>query len=290
MRSARTDDPLKTRDGRDAGTITGMSKIAPVYTGTMSWVYDDWRGVFYPAGLAQPKMLEQLATVFDTVEVDATFYGFPKPTTLQAWNAQTPDGFRFSFKVPRAVTHERRLLGGTSDVAIDFGKLISGEMGAKCGALLLQMPPDFTGSDYETLIAFADALASPRSGVSDLPWVVELRHASWQETDIASYLAARNIFVATTERIDCGGPLRYIRLLGTENSVARFDERQFDRSVELAVWAGRIDEARRVSPEPIFVYVRNFFEGHSPATIAQLRTKLGLPNVTPPGQKQLSLF
>ncbi len=263
---------------------------APVYTGTMSWVYDDWRSVFYEAGLPQAKMLEQLATMFDTVEVDATFYGFPRPTTLAAWKAQTPDGFRFSFKVPRAVTHERRLLGGTVDVAADFGKLIAAEMRERCGALLLQMPPDFTATEFDTLTAFADGLSSPRSGVADLPWVVELRHASWQDTGIADYLAARQIAVATTERTDCGGPLRYVRLLGTENSVARFDERQFDRSAEIATWAERIDAARRTSPVPIYVYVRNFFEGHAPATIAARRTCLDLPNATPPGQKQLSLF
>ncbi|MBC8137027.1 MAG: DUF72 domain-containing protein [Fibrella sp.] len=267
-----------------------MSEIAAVYIGTMSWVYDDWRGVFYEANLSHAKMLEQLATVFDTVEVDATFYGFPKPTTLRAWKAQTPDGFRFSFKVPRLVTHEQRLLGATVDVAIDFGKLVSREMDEKCGALLLQMPPDFTVTDYAVLTTFADALASSRSGVSDLPWLVELRHASWQDTGIAQYLAERKIAVATTERTDCGGPLRYVRLLGTENSVARFDERQFDRSLEVADWVRRIDDARQSSPEPIYVYVRNFFEGHAPATIADLRTGLGLPNTTPPGKKQLSLF
>ncbi len=267
-----------------------MSQIATVYTGTMSWVYDDWRGPFYEANLPQTKMLEQLATVMTAVEVDATFYGFPKPSTLQGWRAQTPEDFRFSFKVPRAVTHERRLLGGTSDIAIDFGKLIAKGMEARCGALLLQLPPDFTASEQDTLAAFADILAAPRSGVGGLPWVVELRHASWQETNIAVYLAERNIVAATTERTDLGGPLRYIRLLGTENSVARFDERQFDRSAEVAEWAGRIDRARRESPEPIYLFVRNFFEGHAPATIADLRAALGLPNPTPPGQKQLSLF
>ncbi len=267
-----------------------MSAVATVYIGTMSWIYEDWRGPFYEANLAQAKMLEQLATVMSAVEVDATFYGFPKPSTLAGWNAQTPDDFRFSFKLPRTITHERRLIGGTVDSAIDFGKLVSESMGAKCGALLLQLPPDFTASEYPTLTGFIDVLASVRSGVSDLPWVVEIRHASWQETNIAAYSAERNVVLATTERTDCGGPLRYIRLLGIENSVARFDERQFDRGVELNEWATRIDQARNDSPEPIYVFVRNFFEGHAPATIAELRTRLGLPNPTPPGQKQLSLF
>ena len=254
-----------------------MATLAPVYTGTMSWVYDDWRGAFYEAGLPQARMLEQLASVMDAVEVDATFYGFPKPSTLAAWHAQTPAHFRFAFKVPRAVTHERRLLGNTSDTAIDFGKLVAGEMGDKNGALLLQLPPDFVAADYDTLATFADTLASARSGVAGLPWVVEVRHASWAQTNIAAFLAERNIALATTERTDCGAALRYVRLLGIENSVARFDARQFNRGAEIAAWAERVHAARQASPTPIYVFVRNFFEGHAPATIADLRTALGLP-------------
>ena len=267
-----------------------MVTLAPVLTGTMSWVYDDWRGAFYESGLSQAKMLEQVASVMDAVEVDATFYGFPRPSTLAAWKAQTPDGFRFAFKVPRAITHERRLIGSTSEIAVDFGKLIDSEMGERNGALLLQLPPDFTATEYDALATFADTIASARSGVAGLPWVVEMRHASWLETNIAAYLTDRGMVCATTEKTDLGTPLRYIRLLGTENSVARFDERQFDRSAEIAAWAKRIDAARLASPEPIYVFVRNFFEGHAPATIADLRTALGLPTATPPGRKQLSLF
>ena len=267
-----------------------MSTLAPLHTGAMSWVYDDWRGAFYEAGLPHGKMLEQLATVMDAVEVDATFFGFPKPSTLDGWNRQTPDAFRFAFKVPRVVTHEQRLLGATSDIAADFGRLVSGAMGAKLGALLLQLPPDFDATQFDTLAAFADTLASARSGVAGLPWVVEVRHASWTTTNITAYLLERGVATATTERTDCGNALRYIRLLGIENSVARFDERQFDRAAELAEWARRLTEARQASPEPIYVFVRNFFEGHAPATLADLRERLGLPNPTPPGQKQLSLF
>lgn len=267
-----------------------MSDAAPVYTGTMGWSYEDWRGVFYAAGLPQSKMLEQLAAVLPCVEVDSTAYGFPRPSTLAGWRDQTPPAFRFSLKIPRAVTHERRLLGGASDIAADFGRLAAEQLGEKLGAILIQMPPDFAATEYGTLTAFAETLASPRGGVSALPWAIEVRNGTWQTTDIAAFLANVGIVCVTTERADCGGALRYLRLLGTENSVARFDERQFPRPDEIAAWAGRLDAARRAAPEPIYAFVRNFFEGHAPATIADLRTKLGLPNVTPPGQKQLSLF
>lgn len=261
---------------------------APILTGTMGWSYEDWRGPFYEAGLSSSKMLEQLAKVLPTVEIDATFYGVPRTSTLAGWDAQTPDTFRFSAKVPRAVTHERRLVGAVEE-ALHFGRLLQQEFGAKLGAMLVQLPPDFSVDERPALERFADGLSDPR-GTPGLPFVVEFRHASWSETNIADVLAERGVLTATTERLDTGAPLRYVRLLGEENSVARFDERQFDRSAELAEWVTRLEVARNASPEPIFVFVRNFYEGHAPATIADLRTRLGLPNVTPPGQQQMSLF
>ena len=171
--------------------------------------------------------------------------------------------------------------------------LLQDRLGAKLGSLLLQLPPDFVADERKTLDTFIDALTTHRRGKPPLPWVVEFRSASWIGTGIAETLAERGVACATTERVDLGGPLQYVRLLGIENSVARFDERQIDRADDLTIWAARLDAARRAAPDtaaPLLVYVRNFYEGHAPGTIAVLRDKLGLPNVTPPGQQQMSLF
>lgn len=261
----------------------------------MGWSYEDWRGPFYEAGLPAAKMLEQYARVFSTVELDTTFYGFPRPSTLDGWGAQVPADFLFSAKVPRSVTHERRLFGA-SEIANDFGRLLHDRLDKRLGALLLQLPPDFTANDRGALDEFVEGIASPRNG-PPLPWVIEFRHASWKDADVLPFLDAHGVAVATTEKLDLGGPLRYVRLLGTENSVARFDTRQMDRGDDLAIWAARLDAARRdagnggaYADRPLLVYVRNFFEGHAPATIADLRERLGLPNALPPGQEQMSLF
>ena len=259
--------------------------MIPVHFGTMGWAYEDWRGPFYSRAVKQERMLEEFSQVFDSVEIDATFYGAPRKSTLLSWAAHVPDAFRFSAKVPRAITHERRLIGA-AEAAIEFGLLMQGELGEKLGALLLQLPPEFAIGDRETLEAFFAEVLSPRRGGATVPYVVEFRNASWQDTDIVETLATLNVKVATTERLDLGGPLRYVRLLGTENSVARFDEKQFDRAPELDVWA----EGLKTADGPVFVYARNFFEGHAPATLFALRSRLGLPNATPPGQQQMSLF
>lgn len=255
----------------------------------MGWSYEDWRGVFYEAGLPSAKMLEQYAKVFPTVELDTTFYGVPRPATLDGWAAQVPDDFLFSAKTPRAVTHERRLVGA-AEAAADFGALLKKHLGPRLGALLLQLPPDFTADDRKTLDEFIDGITSPRRETSGLPWFVEFRHASWAQTEIAADLAEQGVACATSERLDVGGPLRYVRLLGTENAVARFDEPQIDRSAEIAQWAARIAQEAQATDSPLFVYIRNFYEGHAPASLLRLRQHLGLPVPTPPGKQQMSLF
>jgi uncharacterized protein YecE (DUF72 family) len=234
-------------------------------------------------------MLEQYATVFEAVELDTTFYGAPRVSTLKGWRSAVPDGFLFSAKTPKAITHDRRLRDA-AEAGLDFGTLLQKELGTALGALLLQLPPDFTPEERPVLEAFLETVTSPRYS-SGLPWVVEFRDAGWQNTDIVTVLAQWGVGVATTERVTLEAPLRYLRLLGVENSVARFDTKQFDRSEDLDTWAERIRAAQNATiPDPILVFARNFFEGHAPETLRELRRRLGLTNVTPPGQKQMSLF
>jgi uncharacterized protein YecE (DUF72 family) len=124
-------------------------------------------------------------------------------------------------------------------------------------------------------------------------------HASWAETDIAADLARQRVACATTDRLDVGGELAYVRLLGADNAMPRFHETQVDRSAEIAAWAERIAAAcapaqqqqqQGGSSARLLVYVRNFFQGHAPATLFALREKLGLPPILPPGKQQMSLF
>ena len=84
---------------------------AQVRIGTQGWSYDDWKHVFYPPGSKQEDRLPFYASVFDTVELDTTFYHAPRATIARSWERHTPDGFRFAAKVPRAITHEGQLRG-----------------------------------------------------------------------------------------------------------------------------------------------------------------------------------
>ena len=78
--------------------------------GTSSWSSKDWKGVFYPEGLPANRNIEFYGTVYDTVEIDSTFYGVPNPTTVRNWHQLTPPEFVFAAKVPRVVTHDKVLI------------------------------------------------------------------------------------------------------------------------------------------------------------------------------------
>src|SRR6185312_6329781 len=89
--------------GSDAGAMRR------VRIGCSGWSYGDWRGRLYPDGLPQRRWLQRYAEVFDTVEVNATFYRLPKRATVEGWVEQVPGDFRFAVKASRYLTHMKRL-------------------------------------------------------------------------------------------------------------------------------------------------------------------------------------
>ena len=76
------------------------------YLGTMGFSYPDWAGTFYPDTLAQRNYLGHYSRFFNAVEIDSTFYGTPRLTTVKRWATSTPADFRFCPKTPRMITHE----------------------------------------------------------------------------------------------------------------------------------------------------------------------------------------
>ncbi len=85
--------------------------------GISGWTYPPWRGNFYPKGLRQKDELSFTAARFSTIEVNGTFYGLQKPASFASWSEQVPDGFVFSVKAPRFITHIKRLRDAEAPVA-----------------------------------------------------------------------------------------------------------------------------------------------------------------------------
>jgi len=75
------------------------------HIGCSGFYYHDWKNKFYPTGLPQREWLSYYSKTFDTVEINATFYNFPKPSFLRSLYSHSHDSFIFSVKVPRIITH-----------------------------------------------------------------------------------------------------------------------------------------------------------------------------------------
>jgi uncharacterized protein YecE (DUF72 family) len=130
--------------------------------------------------------LERYAAVFPAVEINSSFYRPHRPETYRRWGESVPDNFRFSVKVPRAITHERRLQNA-DELVFRFSQEV-GELKARLGCLLVQLPPSL-GFNRHTVTAFFRSLTE-RVGV---PVVCEARHLSWFTPEVTEVLAMLGI-------------------------------------------------------------------------------------------------
>ena len=141
-----------------------------VLVGTSGWQYQDWRGAFYPQGLAQTAWLAHYAQRFATVEINASFYRLPDRERFKVWASSTPDDFVLCPKVSRYLTHMKKLTEPEEPVE-RFTAAAAG-LGDKAGPWLLQLPPNL-GIDLGRLERVLE-LVGDRARVA-----VELRHGSW---------------------------------------------------------------------------------------------------------------
>ena len=144
---------------------------AHVHIGTSGFSYDHWREVFYPHGLAKRRWLALFAERLATVEINSTFYGMPRASTLEKWRDTVGRDFRFTLKANRLITHRHRLAGRAAEVMHEFIETAR-VMGPKLVMVLVQLPPGL-GFDPDRLVAFAQNL--PR----DMRYAVEFRNPSW---------------------------------------------------------------------------------------------------------------
>ena len=135
------------------------------------WANRDWVGTHLPADTPPGSELAAYARVCNAVEGNTTFYALPEAATVHRWRALTPPGFRFLFKLPRTITHERRLRDTDTEVTrfVERFEPLAGRMGP-CS---IQLPASFGPSDADLLFAFLDRLPSA------LAWAVEVRHAAF---------------------------------------------------------------------------------------------------------------
>jgi uncharacterized protein YecE (DUF72 family) len=234
-----------------------------VWIGCSGWSYRDWRDKLYPHGLPARRWLERYAEVFDTVEVNATFYRLPKRETVQGWVEQTPDGFLFAVKGSRFLTHMRRLREIEEGVARFWEPLEPLREAGRLGPVLWQLPESLHRDD-ELLASALDSLPPARH-------CFEFRHPSWFAADVRELLAGRGASLALGDdaRRDLpaarpAGPLAYLRLhYGSRGREGNYSSAELDRwRRRLAAWRARRE---------VFVYLNNDWQGFAPANARELR-------------------
>jgi uncharacterized protein YecE (DUF72 family) len=214
--------------------------------------------------------------VFRVVEVDSSFYRPPAPYLIRRWAERTPDGFRFTLKVPRDVTHEAT---GPLPVQVLDRFLASLEplrSRSKLGAVVLQFPGSFRArTGQERLENLLNAI--PR----EYPLAVELRHASWWTDTTRTLLKARRAALVWSVVPDVRPPpwvtgdFLYARFIG-DRALTQFDRIQRDAEPDIVAMKKRLEDEGRPL-DTVFAFANNHFMGFGPATAALILKVLGEP-------------
>ena len=215
--------------------------------GTSGFSYKEWKGAFYPEKLQNKDMLAYYGERFPAVEINNTFYRLPKQEIVENWAAQVPEGFLFSIKAPRSITHFRRL----KDVHQVLAALLETTfvLGDRLGAILFQLPPNFR-KDIARLIAFLDILPK------DLRAAFEFRNDTWFDDEVYEALSAHGATLVTVDsnetdgKIVSGAPWGYLRLRKDSYS-----------DKKIAVWAKKVGEEKW---DDAFVFFKHEDVGRGP--------------------------
>jgi uncharacterized protein YecE (DUF72 family) len=240
-----------------------------IHVGTSGWSYAHWDAVLYPPGTPSRDRLAHFVRHFDTVELNASFYRWPRPAVFAGWRQRLPDGFLLSVKAPRGLTHAKKLAMPEEWVQ----RIADGlhELGDKRAVLLVQLGPADTRDDAR-LAHFLDRLP---------PWIrtaVEFRHPSWHDEAVFDLLAARGVVycVMSGAKLPCvlraTASFVYVRLHGPDPDqlyAGSYPENS------LHWWADRIREWAEQGKD-VYAYFNNDGEGHAVRDAQTLRRLLDL--------------
>jgi uncharacterized protein YecE (DUF72 family) len=149
-----------------------------IRVGIGGWVYEPWRGTFYPAGLRQKDELAYVGQHLTATEINATYYSTQKPATFAGWAKAVPDGFQFAVKASRYCTNRKVLAEAGESVDKFVGQGIA-ELGDRLGPILWQFMPT-KAFDPDDFGAFLKLLPPSVDGVP-LRHALEVRHASFDD-------------------------------------------------------------------------------------------------------------
>ena len=278
-----------------SATAAGTPSTGTVRVGISGWVYPPWRGVFYPRGLIQKRELEYASSKVSTIEINGSFYSLQRPESYRAWREQTPDGFVFSVKGGRFITHMKRLLEPELSLANFFASGVLA-LGDKLGPLLWQLPPNFQ-FDVQRLDDFfahlprttteAAAIARKHDERLDgraltetdadrpVRHALEVRHPSFETPALLELLRAHDVAMVVADSAGKFPQIRevtadfaYVRLHGADELyVSGYSDEKLDE------WAAYVCGIAQTGRD-VFVYFDNDAKVHAPYNAMTLASKI----------------
>jgi len=230
--------------------------------GCSGYHYPEWKRIFYPEDMPVKKWFEHYCTFFNTLELNVTYYKFPRVEVLKKWYARSPEDFSFTVKAPRYITHFKKFRE-EQKMLRDFLGTVKEGLGEKLGCILFQFPSNFHYQP-DRLSRILEALnGSVRN-------VLEFRHASWWDPAVFEGLGKSNIcfcgmshpklpdkVIATTDTI-------YYRMHGVPHLYTSGYELQTLEKVAHEILGQ--PNARRA-----YIYFNNTADGHAVTNARQLQ-------------------
>ncbi len=257
--------------------------------GCSGWSYKDWQGVFYPKDLAAKDYLSFYSKAFNCVELDSSFYRIPNQFMVNQWRGKTPDGFLFSPKLPKKITHDSKLEASESTL-IYFYSVLS-KLKEKLGPFAIQLPPSIKFNTHIEVMKRFISLLSP-----EFHHAIEFRHKSWFTPEVYALLRKNNIamvwslnqYLETPPEVTAD--FIYLRMVG-DREITEFKGVQRDRSEDMKRWASVVHETSGKF-ESGYIFFNNHFAGFSPESANEFRRPLGLMELDwkPQGSEQQALF
>jgi uncharacterized protein YecE (DUF72 family) len=274
--------------------LTEQQKIR---IGSCAWSFEEWTGSLYPTDLPQNHWLEFYARYFPAVEIDSTFYSAPAEEIARRWVEMTPPHFRFTCKLPREITHQRRLRDCESELTAFLRALEP--LAPKLRVVLVQLPPSY--GPREERSGLRDFLGQLPN---DFRFAIEFRHPGWHRPHFIRLLEKHRVswvwsdLSPLNERNEAPFEFRplttdflYLRLLG--DSLTRFDghgqhgygKLLWKREAALDSWALRI-QRHLGEIRSAWVFANNHYEGFSPETCQRLAQRLGFELPLPGAERE----
>lgn len=232
--------------------------------------------------------------VFDCVEIDSSFYRIPNQFMIDQWNKVTPEGFIFAPKLPRKITHEKKLSDFESTLTYFYS--VMGRLKTKLGPIVVQLPPSVKVEKHmEAMEKFVEFL-NPK-----YRHAIEFRHKSWFTPAVYKLLEGHGVsmtwslnqYLETPPEVTA--KFVYLRMVG-ERDITNFGAKQKERDEEMRAWAGNLED-KKDSFDEAYVFFNNHFAGFGPESVNEFRRLLGMIEVdwkkdrdTGPRQETLSGF